>query len=78
MKKMDVRAGSMLSLSQSDHVLNTRPYASILGTSSLSDQYLELGLLQKWIQRFQNTIPSLDCRKDAEKEVTHSQSGSEM
>jgi hypothetical protein len=76
--KTDVRVGSILSLSQSDHVLNTQSYASILGTSSLLDQYLKLGLLQKWIQRFQNTIPSLDFRKDTEKEVTHSQSGGEM
>jgi hypothetical protein len=48
MKKTDVRAGSMLLLSQWDHVLNTRPYASILGTSSCCDQYLEFGLLRRF------------------------------
>jgi hypothetical protein len=46
MKNTDVRAGSILSFSQSAHVLSTRPYASILGTKSCSDQYFESGLLQ--------------------------------
>jgi len=72
MKKTDVRAGSMLLFNHSDHVLNTRPYASILGTSSCCDQYLEFGLLQKFniLRTWFQCLIAERCR-----EAMHFQSG---